>query len=117
MQHLKRLPFLLSPLFLWLLGCEKDETPIIDCSLSDLSVAVQEKVSSDCNIPGSIIVAASGGSGSYLFSVDGINYQTSNTITGLFAGDYSILAKDAQGCIACLIIDTIDTKQIRPTTT
>ncbi|RKS94781.1 gliding motility-associated-like protein [Flavobacterium limicola] len=34
----------------------------------------------------------------FQFSIDGINYQSSNTFTGLSAGPYTITIRDAKGC-------------------
>lgn len=38
------------------------------------------------------------GSGSYLFSIDGITWQTENTFTGLSAGIYTVYVNDPNGC-------------------
>ena len=48
------------------------------------------------NSNGSITITASNGSGTYLYSKDnGTNYQTSNVFTGLAAGTYQLVVKDA----------------------
>ena len=47
---------------------------------------------------GSISVTASGGTAPYSYSLDGINYQTSNTFSGLAANNYTVTVKDANGC-------------------
>lgn len=51
-----------------------------------------------CNNPtGIITVVATGGSGSYEYSLDnGINYTTSNIFTGLASGTYNINVRDAE---------------------
>jgi PKD repeat protein len=52
------------------------------------------------NSNGSITLGnTTGGTGPYLYSVNGSAYATSNTYTGLAAGTYSINVKDANGCI------------------
>jgi hypothetical protein len=51
---------------------------------------------------GSITVTASGGTGTYQYSKDGINYQASNTFTGLIAGTYKITVRYANSCTAVL---------------
>ena len=38
------------------------------------------------------------GSGNYVYSVDGENYQQSNIIVGLIPGIYTVYVKDTQGC-------------------
>lgn len=45
----------------------------------------------------SIIVGANG-SGSYEYSIDGMNYQEENVFTGLKNGIYNVYVKDAKGC-------------------
>ncbi len=49
---------------------------------------------------GSIIATATGGSGTYTFSKDaGANFQTSAIFNNLTAGNYTIIAKDGNGCL------------------
>jgi hypothetical protein len=47
---------------------------------------------------GSISAAATGGTGAYTFSRDGINFQASGTFNNLSAGTYTITAKDGNNC-------------------
>lgn len=71
-----------------------------DCSALQLSYSVNE---SRCVATGSITVTASGGSGTYNYKASGpisTPYTSSNIITGLQAGYYSVSMKDmASGCI------------------
>jgi len=46
---------------------------------------------------GTIIVNASNGVPPYTYTIDGINYQTVNTFSGLSSGAYFVLVKDAVG--------------------
>lgn len=70
-----------------------------------------------CN--GSITVVASGSVGPYEFSWDtGMNWGTTNTLTGLCEGNYNVWVKDANGCIVVfnyeiqtVIIDPVITTQ------
>ena len=49
---------------------------------------------------GEITATATGGWGSYQYSIDnGTTWQVSNLFTGLAAGPYTILVKDFEGCI------------------
>lgn len=57
------------------------------------------EMSSSCGNTGTLIIYAAAGISPYTYSVDGINYQGSNTFTGLAAGPMTIYAKDASGCI------------------
>jgi hypothetical protein len=47
---------------------------------------------------GSITANASGGTGPYTFSRDGVNFQGTGAFTNLGDGNYTITAKDANGC-------------------
>lgn len=49
---------------------------------------------------GSITASASGGTGPFTYSRDGVTFQSSGTFSNLTAGSYSIIAKDANGCSA-----------------
>lgn len=49
---------------------------------------------------GSITVAVSQGYSPYTYSIDGINFQSSNTFNGLTPGNYTITAKDVYGQLA-----------------
>ena len=44
------------------------------------------------------IIAYVTGNGDYEYSIDGINYQTSNQFTGLIGGDYTVQVRDKNGC-------------------
>lgn len=48
---------------------------------------------------GSVTVNAGGGSGTLAYSINGINYQSSNVFNNLAAGGYLVFVKDAGGCI------------------
>lgn len=52
-----------------------------------------------CNNSGTLILYASAGVGPYSYSLDGINYQESNLFVGLGAGNYTLFARDAGGCV------------------
>lgn len=47
---------------------------------------------------GSVQVTASGGFGSYLYSLNGGTAQSSNSFTGLSAGSYTVIVTDANNC-------------------
>lgn len=49
---------------------------------------------------GTITIIATGGSGSYTYSKDGITYQGSNILTDFCAGCFDIYVKDSVGVIA-----------------
>ena len=49
---------------------------------------------------GSITAIASGGTGTFTYSIDGINFQSNALFSGLIAGNYTITYKDANNCTA-----------------
>ncbi|SFF12222.1 SprB repeat-containing protein, partial [Chitinophaga sp. CF118] len=50
---------------------------------------------------GSVTVTAAGGNSTYQYSKDnGTNWQAGNVFNGLIKGDYTILVKDGNGCLA-----------------
>jgi len=52
---------------------------------------------------GALTINASGGTAPYTYSMDGINYQTSNLINGLTSGSYTVTVKDASGALSSAI--------------
>lgn len=55
-------------------------------------------ISAECVPTGTLIIYAQAAVAPYTFSLDGINYQTSNTFTELATGNHTIHVKDASGC-------------------
>ena len=54
---------------------------------------------------GSIEITASGGTPAYEYSINnGANFQTENVFTGLAAGDYEVMVKDANSCESASIV-------------
>ncbi|HXB44124.1 MAG TPA: gliding motility-associated C-terminal domain-containing protein, partial [Puia sp.] len=51
---------------------------------------------------GSLAVTAANGTAPYTYTIDGINYQSSNTFNALAPGNYYITAKDANGITSSL---------------
>jgi ELWxxDGT repeat protein len=47
---------------------------------------------------GTFTITSASGLAPFSYSIDGINFQASNTFTGLTAGTYTIIVKDANGC-------------------
>ena len=60
-------------------------------------------VSAACdNADGSITATALGGTPPYHYSIDGVTYQLSNSITNVLAGTYTLYVRDASLCIKTL---------------
>ncbi|NQZ78085.1 MAG: hypothetical protein HRT61_18570 [Ekhidna sp.] len=80
------------------LGCTVTENHTLLSEESSISLSIQTE-NSDCSSDtGIIVVNASGGSGVLTFSLDNSSFQESNTFTDLAVGDYSIVARDGEGC-------------------
>ncbi len=56
--------------------------------------------SSSCGNTGSVILYGNAGVLPYQYSIDGTNYVSTNTFTGLAAGTYTGYVKDAGGCVS-----------------
>jgi gliding motility-associated-like protein len=75
-------------------NCSKTRTITVTAS----NIATIENISiTDLSNNNSVIVTVSG-SGDYEYSIDGENYQTSNTFYNLKSGTYTIYVKDNNGC-------------------
>lgn len=80
------------------IGCS-NSTSVTITQPSELT-ATTTSTGTTCNAgTGSITVSASGGTGLLQYSIDGVNYQTSNVFTSLLAGNYVISIKDVNNCI------------------
>ncbi|MFH4967641.1 T9SS type B sorting domain-containing protein [Gaetbulibacter sp. M240] len=66
-----------------------------------------------CTSNGVITVSdVSGGTAPYSYSIDGINYQLSQTFSGLQSGTYTVIIRDSNNCSKALTPITID--QLNP---
>lgn len=74
------------------------------------SISSQTQVSCHAGNDGVVTVAATGGTGAYQYSKDGLNFQGSPTFNLLTAGNYTITIKDANACTK-----TITTTVTQPT--
>lgn len=86
-------------------GCFKTKTfTIISSGIATIQSINIEDIS-DNNI--ATIIAP--GSGEYVFSLNGINYQASNIFENLIANEYTVFVKDIRGCgIATQVFYIID---------
>ncbi len=83
------------------LSCsDNSEEPAVDCSQSDIKVIVTNSVKPDCMVQGTIETAGMGGTTPYMFSIDGMNFQSSSVFSNVAAGSYTITISDANGCTA-----------------
>jgi large repetitive protein len=82
-------------------GCINNSTSVaITEPATNVSVSLQSKTNVTCfgTSNGSILVTASGGTGTLTYSKDGTNFQASANFTGLAPDNYTITAKDANNC-------------------
>lgn len=70
-----------------------NQPPVIDIPSIDVTDAY---CYGDSN--GVLAVNVTGGTPPFEYSLDGVNYQTSNELTNLFAGNYTVYVRDALGC-------------------
>ncbi|MBL0134204.1 MAG: hypothetical protein IPP79_09410 [Chitinophagaceae bacterium] len=76
-------------------------TAIVAVNNANGPTATATSTAGNCSLPnGSITVSATGGTAPYQYSIDGTNYQASNQFNNIVAGNYTVFAKDANGCIS-----------------
>ena len=76
-------------------GCSQDVT--FKISGETALTATNQTVNPSCygSNNGSITITATGGTAPYKYSIDGETYVTTNTFSNLYAGQYTIIVKDA----------------------
>jgi gliding motility-associated-like protein len=90
-------------------GCEIIETITITEPKDGISATYNiDDVSCFGERDGQIQINASGDTPPFEFSRDGVNYDNSNVLIGLFAGDYEVFVRDNLGCI---FKDTVNVAQ------
>lgn len=73
-------------------------------------------INPSCNLSnGSIHAVAANGQPPYQFSIDGINYQASGIFTGLAAGSYAVIARDAQNSSDTIIVTLVNSPPLQAT--
>lgn len=82
------------------IGCSEDTVINITEPLSPLTAFPTGMTPNKCkgDSAGSLTGGASGGTTPYTYSIDGINFQTSNQFNNLPAGSFVLTVKDANGC-------------------
>jgi len=73
-------------------------TPVDPCAGVTITVSTTQVDPATGQSNGSITATASGGGNTYTYSLNGGAFQSSGTFTGLPTGNYTILAKNANGC-------------------
>lgn len=83
-------------------GCATDDlNPPMDCSVEGPGLEVTEVGEADCGeSTGFITVAATGGSGTYEYSLNGGEFGAEPRFESLPTGSYTIVVRDENGCEA-----------------
>ena len=61
---------------------------------------------------GELKVSATGGSGPYMFSIDGTNFQSSGTFSNLLGDDYTISVIDANDCVDTEMVTVLEVPEV-----
>ncbi|WP_026814966.1 hypothetical protein, partial [Arenibacter certesii] len=89
-------------------GCETTGTVnLTDPAVLALSTAVSQDYTCTTGSATIDVTSITGGSGSYTYSIDGVNFGVGTTFSGLTAGTYTITAKDSNNCTV-ISTQTID---------
>ncbi len=84
-----------------LASCNSEDGPgPIDCTSNPVQITGINTTESLCGVnDGTITVTVRGGSGTYLFSIDGNTFQSSNKFENLLAGNFNVTVKDDMDCM------------------
>jgi gliding motility-associated-like protein len=79
--------------------CASDAQTVSIIANSAISGTAELSGAFTCNSTGTITVTGvTGGDAPYSYSIDGVNFQSSDTFTNLTAGTYTVIIKDANDC-------------------
>ncbi len=80
----------------------------------DLSVTSVTDVSCNGEADGEVVLSATGGSGNYVYSIDGgANWVASNTFSNLAAGTYNFIVSDASA-VSCVLANPVTVTITQP---
>ncbi len=86
-------------------GCSTSLAPVTIAQPTQVAISLVSKKDIEACFgdgSGEIVVAASGGTAGYEYSINSGAFTASASFSGLVAGDYSIQVKDSKGCVATL---------------
>lgn len=78
---------------------QKDSLTVTISEPKAIALSITSGTITSTNGTTNVTINTSGGTSPYLFSLNGGNYQSTNTFYNLFAGNYTITTKDDNGCI------------------
>lgn len=79
-------------------GCTAETSVLVDEPTQLVAIPYYDNPLCRGDFNGKIWLTASGGQGPYHYTYNGLNYQMTDTITGLAAGSYTIYVYDSKGC-------------------
>ena len=80
-------------------GCEMSVTVLVNVPALELIATVSQQISCHGEMDGEVTIDAAGGIPPYEYSIDGTNFQSGNTFSGLAASVYQPTVRDATGQI------------------
>lgn len=85
-------------------------TTTVTTTIAPLTIILSTKKNATCRggANGSIKVTATGGTGTYLYSLNGGTYQGSSSFTSLLAGRYTVTVKDSNNTTSSLTVTIYD---------
>jgi hypothetical protein len=81
-------------------GCAVTKVIVVTQPATVLSLTLTKTNVTGCNSLGTITGTGAGGTSPYQYSLNGVNYQSSNLFTGLYGGTDTLWVKDVMGCTA-----------------
>lgn len=81
-------------------GCSSDKAPDpVDCNVNPVNIQSIASTEATCGIDdGKLTISAEGGSGDFMYSINGTDFQSSNIFENLGAGNYTVSVMDANEC-------------------
>ncbi|WP_420578591.1 SprB repeat-containing protein [Ekhidna sp.] len=90
-------------------GCTFQGTFALEAGPNGISLSIDKTNSSCTSNTGTITVNASGGDGSFTYSLDGGTDQVENSFENIGAGDYEVTVTDGTGCSATTSVKILTT--------
>ncbi|WP_156510968.1 MULTISPECIES: PKD-like domain-containing protein, partial [Emticicia] len=86
-------------------GCETERATIAIVVNPNPALSLEVGNAACAGSPVTIIASATGGTPGYQYSKNGVDFQTNNIFTGIFAGSYTISARDSKGCLIAQFVN------------
>lgn len=93
--------FKISAILLAVFSSCSEDAPDADCSAANLDLTIENVTDAACNEEnGSVTVSGTGGSGAYMYSINGSSPSESGVFNGLGSGVFTLTVTDEAGCSA-----------------